>query len=138
MAAVTDIKHTNKPRIIISLIRAQITAMLATAVDFGVMIGLKELLDMWYLLAVTIGTLAGGTVGFLLGRNWAFLSKETKPVDQVRRYFVVMLGSFVLNVGGVYLLVENTQLQYIASKIIVAVIVGIGFNFMLQRYYVFK
>jgi len=138
MAALTNIEPKKKPRILISFVRAQITAMLATTVDFGVMIGLKELLGMWYLLAVTIGTMAGGIIGFLLGRNWAFISKETKPIHQVQKYFIVMAGSFVLNVGGVYLLVENTHLQYIISKIIVAIIVGIGFNFLLQRYYVFK
>lgn len=138
MDAITHIKPKKKPRIIISFVRAQITAMLATTVDFSIMIGLKELLNMWYLFAVIIGTLMGGMVGFSLGRNWAFISKETKPIYQAKKYFVVMVGSFMLNVGGVFLLVESMNLQYIVAKVVVAVIVGIGWNFMLQRYYVFK
>jgi len=138
MDAITNIKLTKKPRVIVSFFRAQITAMLATTVDFSVMIGLKELLDMWYLFAVIIGTLMGGLVGFLLGRNWAFISKDAKLVKQIRKYFFVMVGSFLLNVGGVVFLVESMHMQYIVSKVIVAIIVGIGFNFMLQRYFVFK
>ena len=138
MDAITDIKSTKKPRVIVSFFRAQITAMLATAVDFIVMISLKELLGFWYLFAVIIGTLVGGLVGFLLGRNWAFISKAAKLIKQVRKYFFVMVGSFLLNVGGVVFLVESMHIQYIIAKVIVAIIVGIGFNFVLQRYFVFK
>jgi len=138
LTSAIKIKSTKKPRILISFIRAQVSAILATATDFTIMIVLKEVVGLWYLLAVIFGTLSGGLVGFLLGRNWAFVSTDAKPADQAKKYLLVMAGSFLLNVGGVYLLVELGHIEYIASKIIVSVIVGIGFNFLLQRYFVFK
>ena len=138
MSIITTIKSGKKPRVIISFLRAQVTAMIATAVDFSIMILLIELLDVWYLLAVIIATLSGGFVGFILGRYWAFISTEVRSFQQAKKYLIVMAGSFLLNVGGIYLMVEDFHIQYIIAKVIVAIIVGIGYNFFLQRYYVFK
>ena len=138
MSIITTIKTGKKPRKIISFFRAQVTALLATATDFGIMILLKEGLGLWYMFAVVIGTLAGGFVGFMLGRYWAFISTEVKSIKQAKKYLVVMAGSFILNVGGVFLMVDFFHFQYIFAKVIVAIIVGIGFNFFLQRYFVFK
>jgi len=138
MSIITTVKSGKKPRMIISFLRAQVTAIIATVVDFATLILLKELLGMYYLAAVVIGTLAGGFVGFLLGRYWAFISTEVKSIKQAKKYLVVMAGSFLLNVGGIYLMVEIFHFQYIIAKVIVAIIVGIGFNFFLQRLYVFK
>lgn len=138
MSIITTIKSGKKPRNIISFFRAQLTAILATAVDFTVLIFFKEFLGFWYMAAVVIGTLAGGFVGFMLGRYWAFISTEVKSIKQAKKYLAVMAGSFVLNVGGVFLMVEILHFQYIIAKVIVAIIVGIGFNFFLQRYFVFK
>jgi putative flippase GtrA len=138
MSTITTIESVKKPRIIISFFRAQVTALAATAVDFSVMIFFKEILGLWYMVAVVIGTSAGGFVGFMLGRYWAFISTEVKSIKQAKKYLAVMVGSFLLNVGGVYLMVEDLHFQYIIAKVIVAIVVGIGFNFFLQRYFVFK
>lgn len=138
MSFITIIKSGKKPKKIVSFLRAQVTAVIATAVDFGMMILLKEVMGMYYLAAVVIGTLAGGFVGFMLGRYWVFISTEVKSIKQAKKYLVVMAGSFLLNVGGVYLMVEIFHFQYIIAKVIVSIIVGIGFNFFLQRLYVFK
>lgn len=138
MSIITTIKSGKKPKKIVSFLRAQVTAIIATAVDFGMLILLKEVFGMYYLAAVVIGTLAGGFVGFMLGRYWVFISTEVKSIKQAKKYIVVMAGSFLLNVGGVYLMVEVFHFQYIFAKVIVAIIVGVGFNFFLQRLYVFK
>ena len=138
MSIITTIKSGKKPRNIISFFRAQVTAIVATATDFTVMIFFKEFLGSWYMVAVVIGTLVGGFVGFMLGRYWAFISTEMRSVKQAKKYLVVMAGSFLLNVGGVFLMVETLHFQYIVAKVVVAIIVGIGFNFFLQRYFVFK
>ena len=119
MSIITTIKSGKKPRNIISFFRAQITALVATAVDFAIMIFFKEILGLWYMIAVVIGTLAGGFVGFMLGRYWAFISTEVKSIKQAKKYLIVMAGSFMLNVGGVYLMVEVFHFQYIVAKVIV-------------------
>ena len=138
MSIITTIKTGKKPRIILSFFRAQATAIIATGTDFAIMIILKEFLGFYYMAAVVIGTVSGGFVGFMLGRYWAFISTEVKSIKQAKKYLMVMAGSFFLNVGGVFLMVEGLHLQYIVAKVVVAIIVGIGYNFFLQRYFVFK
>lgn len=127
-----------KPSFIVSFVRSQLVAVLATAVDFIVTIGLKEFFMLGYQPAVIIGAICGGITGFLLGKYWAFVSLETKTAFQALKYFPVMGASILLNFGGVVLLVAQFGIQYIIAKAIVAIAIGIGFNFTLHRYYVFK
>jgi putative flippase GtrA len=85
-----------------------------------------------------MGAISGAVVHFLAGRYWAFSSKDRPIAAQGFRYALIAAGSFFLNVGGVYCLTELALLHYLASKIIVAVIVGVGFNFTMHRLFVFK
>jgi putative flippase GtrA len=117
---------------------AQIAAFIGTAVDFGVVIFLTEFFGIWYVISNAIGATYGAVTNFFLGRNWVFLSTKNKVSHQAFRYFLVATGSMILNTLGVYLLTEFTSLNYIYSKIIVAVIIAFTFNFLLQKYFVFK
>ncbi len=117
---------------------AQVAAFIGTAVDFGVMIFLTELIGVWYVISNAIGAICGAITNFFLGRNWVFLSKERKISHQAFRYFLVATGSMILNTLGVYLLTEFTSLNYIFSKVIVAILIAFTFNFLLQKYFVFK
>lgn len=127
-----------KQSLIVSFVRSQLVAILATAVDFIVMVGLKEFFELWYLTAVIIGAVCGGVTGFLLGKYWAFVSREAKTFYQALKYLAVLGASMLLNVGGVYLFVDFIGMQYIIAKAIVATVIGIGFNFTFHRYFVFK
>lgn len=127
-----------KPSLIVSFVRSQMVAIIATAVDFIVTIGLKEFLLLGYQTAVIIGAVCGGITGFLLGKYWAFVSLEAKTAVQALKYFPVMGASILLNFGGVVLLVDHLGIQYIIAKAIIATAIGIAFNFTLHRYYVFK
>lgn len=127
-----------KPSAIISFFRYNIIAVLATAIDFGVLIFFTEILQLWYLFSAFWGAFAGGVTAFILGRNWAFMQQEKKLATQAKKYVFVWVGSIFLNVYGLYLVVEYLGYQYIVSKIIVALIVGIGFNFLMQKYFIFK
>ena len=89
-----------------------------------------------------VSTIIAATVGaitaFLLGRFWVFVSVESKVHHQAFRYFFVACGSVVLNSLGVYFFTEIVEFQYMISKGITAVIVGIGYNYLLGRNFVFK
>lgn len=117
---------------------AQVAAFIGTAVDFGVVIFLTEILGIWYIVSNAIGASCGAITNFFLGRNWVFSSTENKISHQASRYFLVATGSMILNTLGVYLLTEFTSLNYIYSKIIVAVLIAFTFNFLLQKHFVFK
>jgi len=117
---------------------AQVAAFIGTAVDFGVVIFLTEIIGIWYVVSNAIGATCGAITNFFLGRNWVFSSTKNKISHQAFRYFLVATGSMILNTLGVFLLTEFTALNYIYSKVIVAVIIAFTFNFFLQKYFVFK
>ena len=117
---------------------AQVAAFIGTAVDFGVVIFLTEVFGIWYVVSNVIGAMCGAVTNFFLGRHWVFSSTQNKISHQAFRYFLVATGSMILNTLGVYLLTEFTSLNYIFSKIIVAVLIAFTFNFLLQKHFVFK
>ena len=127
------------PRSLSSLFfSAQVAAFIGTAVDFITVILLTELLAIWYVTSNVIGAALGAITNFLLGRYWVFDSTEKKIYNQAFRYFLVALGSLLLNTFGLYILTEYTSLHYIVSKIIVAVLIAFTFNFFLQKNFVYK
>lgn len=126
------------PSVITSFCRYNIVAITATAVDFFVLIFLTEVLHFWYMLSAFLGALMGGATGFAFGRNWVFMKKDGKLSSQAIKYLMVWIGSILLNISGLYLIVELIGIQYIISKVIVAVVVGIGFNFFMHKNFTFK
>lgn len=127
-----------KPNILTSFFRYNIVAVLATGVDFLVFILLFEIFDIWYVASTFISAICGGIAAFVLNRIWTFMGKNGKLGNQAIKYLIVWGSSILLNTLGLYLIVENSNLGSIISKIIVSVIVGICFNFLMNKYFVFK
>lgn len=117
---------------------AQVAAFIGTAVDFGMVVFLTEIFGIWYVVSNAVGAMCGAVTNFFLGRNWVFSATQNKISHQAFRYFLVATGSMILNTLGVYILTEFTSLNYIFSKVIVAVFIAFTFNFLLQKYFVFK
>ena len=127
-----------KPNILISFLRYNVAAIIATAVDFVILIALTEIFQLWYFLSAIIGAIAGGIVAFMFSRNWVFKKRDGKITTQALKYILVWGTSIFLNTYGLYLFVEYLDFHYIVSKVIVAIIVGIGFNFFMHKYFIFK
>lgn len=125
------------PRSIVSFVRSQIVSVIATACDFGVMIFFTEVVQLWYLVSVFLGTFIGGLVGFIMGRRWAFTSRDGHLGHQAFRYMIMWVTNIILNVAGVYCIVDFLHIKYIFAKAIVAVILSIALNYPMQRYFVF-
>jgi len=121
-----------------SFYRSQFASIVATAADFLVTIIFTEIITLFYAFSSAIGNLVGAIISFLLGRNWAFNSKEDKVEWQAIRYGITSFMSMGINTVGVYWVTENFEISYIISKIIVAILVGMTFNFLMFRYFVFK
>jgi len=127
-----------KPNIFTSFIRYNTIAIIATAFDFGSFMLFNDVLNFWYVLSSFLGSLIGGITAFLLNRNWAFIAIDKKIKTQAIKYLMVWGGSITLNTYGLYLLVENSDLTEVISKMIVAVFVGVVYNFLMARFFVFK
>ncbi len=129
--------HPRVP-LLTAYVRSQLSAVLATLVDFATMVVLVEHVGLHYVLATALGALAGGATAFLANRHWSFLAAHRAWDAQAARYGLVWAGSVGLNCGLVYLLTEHGGLAYTASKAVTAILVGIGFNFPLHRHFVFR
>ena len=121
-----------------TFIKAQAASLTATAVDFGVTIILKELFGCWYLLASVLGTISGGIVNFSMNRSWVFRAKDKKIHFQAVRYMMVWIGNLLLVSGGVFFLTNYGGISYLVSKIAVSGMVGMFYNYVLQKRFVFK
>ena len=80
----------------------------------------------------------GALINFILGRHWSFVANDEAVRGQAIRYAAVSAVSLLLNSLGVYLLTDYLKIHYVISKVIIAFLVGILFNFPLHRSFVFR
>lgn len=119
-------------------IRSQVASFVASVVDFSITYILTSFVGFWYILSTTAGVIIGGGVNFLLGRYWVFNARKGKKLNQVLKYILVWGISMLLNVGGTIFFKEIVGLYYMYAKLLTSILVGILFNYNLQRMFVFK
>ncbi len=119
-------------------LKAQLSSLIATAADFLVTIYFVEVLGLSYTTATVNGAIGGAVTNFTINKFWSFNQENTGIKKQVLKYGIVWLGSISLNVIGSNLIIKIFNTSYVLSKIIVSIIVGMTFNYILQKYYVFS
>ena len=140
---------TKKRHQLFVFLRAQLSAQFATLADFVLTYVCFQWLGFYYVLATSIGAITGGVTNCIINYKWAFATKDCQFKWVFFKYILVWIGSFILNVGGVYLLVEFLQdhthlwekassFYLIIAKVIVSVLVSVGWNYVLHRYFVFQ
>ncbi|WP_018613294.1 GtrA family protein [Segetibacter koreensis] len=122
----------------ITFLKANISSSIASFFDYLVTIFLVNFFRIDVVIASTTGTLCGGIINFLIGRNWVFESKNRKTHHQAIRYGIVWGGNLLLNTGGMYLMTKIFKVHYVVAKLFVSLIVGFGYNYTMQKRYVFK
>ena len=119
--------------------KAQISAFVGGLVDYSVMLFLVEIFDLHYTTGIVIGGVIGAIANFMINRHWTF--SESRISDwrsQLLKFCLMVIGSIVLKSVGTYLLTEFARLDYRIGRIIADAFVCFGFNYMLQRYWIFK
>jgi len=119
-------------------IKSQIAAFGSTCIDYFTVIGLTEVVGIWYVYSNVVGASLGAIANFFLGRKWTFKAEDDAISKQAIRYSLVSIGSLGLNTFGLYALTEWTNIHYVLSKIIIGIIVAVGFNYVLQKHFVFR
>jgi len=130
-------KH-HKRDFILSFGRAQVSAFLGGLSDFAIYTFCLQALGFSAHGSNIISGSLGAVVNFLINRYWAFDSKTMPLGNQLWKFVLVVLGSVTLKSSGIYLLVDCFFLNPFYSKLILEVIVSLGFNFTMQKYWVFK
>jgi len=123
-------------------IKAQLSAFLGGVVDFVIMIACTELLQIHYTISIVIGGILGALVNFTINRNWTFEANEAKGKNnmalQLVKFTSMVGGSILLKSSGTYLVTEISRIDYRISRIVIDIFVSLGFNYTLQKYWVFK
>ncbi len=132
------VKTSERPPFRKAFIRSQIVSICATTVDFIISLFLNLYLSVYYVTATSIGSFFGAVTSFMLGRNWAFLNRHGHIRKQVFRFITINIFSIFANTTGVFFFKENFDISFFASRLIVAVLIGVCFNFSMNRYFVFR
>lgn len=121
----------------LTFIKAQLSAILATLVDWLITFTLGELEVLPVLYAGIAGAVGGGIFNFTVNRIWAFNSRNEKVSRQMMKYILIWLGYLTLFTFGYYLLTDPLQIDYMLAKVGLSVFLGVTYNFLLHKYFVF-
>ena len=121
-----------------TFLKANAASLGASFCDYLVTIISKQFLHIDEVVASVMGTVVGGVVNFLIGRHWVFRSMTASYFQQGKKYFLAWTGNLFLNAFGVYVLTKHAAVHYIIAKVMTSLSVAIGYNYPIQKKYVFK
>ena len=122
----------------ITFAKAQAASLIASAADYIVTIFLVEVVGFWYLAGSCTGTVVGGIINFAIGRRWVFKKGVKARHIQFMRYALVWGGYLLLTMAGVFVLTHYTNINYLVSKTVVSLLLAFGYNYPLQKKFVFR
>ncbi|MCQ2212680.1 MAG: GtrA family protein [Bacteroidaceae bacterium] len=133
-------------RLIRQFLRAQTSSLICTGIDFAVTAALVKFAGLWYVIANIIGAVCGGAENCIINYNWAFKGTSQRKQTIFYRYVLVWFGSIFLNTAGTTLVAnimshDGTPKAFgivMEAKTLVAILVAIFWNFLMQKKYVYK
>ena len=83
---------------LITFCKAQCSAWISSAIDFGTTIIFAHAFGIWYGYSTFLGALAGGITNCLINYRWVFHAFGIKKKNIAIRYMIVWTGSILLNI----------------------------------------
>ncbi len=122
-----------------TFIKTQAALTAGSLADFLVTILLVQIFNCWYIAGNAAGNITGAIAQFILSRNWAFNTtrKKQKIPTQVIKFVVMWMGNIALSAAGVYVLTSYLNLHYLLSKLIVSVLLGVSYTYLVSKKFVF-
>lgn len=118
-------------------VKVQATSLAASAVDFLTTVVFVQLWQYWFLAASVLGAVCGGVINFSVSKKWVFAGNKQPVGAQIGRFVLVWLGNVGLNATGLFVATQLMGVQYLVAKTTVAVLVGISYNYVFQKDFVF-
>jgi putative flippase GtrA len=122
----------------LTFIKVQAASIAGSAADYLTTIFLVEYFHLWYLLANFTGNMIGGALLFILCRKWIFHSNKDGVRLQVVKFILTFAGNLLLSAIGVFIITHYFGINYIFSKTMVSVLLGISYNYLMQKNFVFS
>ncbi len=118
--------------------RHQISAVVATAVDFGTMILCVQAFFLSAVAGTAVGASLGAVSNFTLSRLWVFRRHSGQIARQAVRYAFVSALSAGWNALGEHLVHDRAHVQYVLARAMVSIAVSLIWNFPMQSFFVFE
>jgi putative flippase GtrA len=119
-------------------LRAQLSAFTGGVCDYACMILLTTYGHIFYVFSIIISGIIGAVINFSINRYWTFKRTDVASRSQLQKFIVVVIGSILLKSSGTWLLTTMLNLDYRISRLCIDLLVSFGFNFTMQRYWVFN
>jgi putative flippase GtrA len=120
-----------------TFIKTQAALIAGSMADFLLTWLLVDVFNSWYVSSNAAGNIIGAVAQFLLSKYWVFTEARQKPPSQIYKFIVMWAGNILLSALGVYLLTNYTHLHYLLSKLLVSVLLGISYTYLLSKKFVF-
>jgi putative flippase GtrA len=117
--------------------KLQMAAITGSLLDYLITILGVEIFHFWYLGSAIVGNISGGVLQFILNKKWVFTEAGPNTRRQAGRFVLVFAGNIILSALGVYLLTSGLHINYIFSKTIISILLGLTYNYFLQQRFVF-
>lgn len=116
----------------LQIIKFAIVGVIAAVTDVGVLVFLKELLNVDVLLAAAISFAVSVTVNYILSMAFVFKSKNENKVKEFFVFVLLSIGGLGLNELIIWLGTNFTAIHYLVFKILAMVIVPV-YNFITRK-----
>ena len=116
----------------LQLIKFAIVGIIAAFVDVGVLIALKELLNVDVLLASAISFCVSVTVNYILSMSFVFKGKKQSKLKEFIIFVFLSVGGLCLNQIILWIGVNFTSIYYLIVKFLAMIIVPI-YNFITRK-----
>ena len=117
--------------------RALLASVVAAAVDFGVLVLLKEFADLRAETAAIPGYLVGGVVNYFLCARWVFPSAPASVTIGFTYFTILSLGGLGLTWLCIHFLNGVWGVHYTLAKV-VALGFAFGWNFFSRKLFLFR
>lgn len=135
-----------------TFLRAQFTSQISSATDFLSTIIFAFVLSIYYPIATFLGSVLGGIVNLTLNYRWSFKAQGVNKKHVIVKFLMVWGVSIFLNTSGTVALTEwlkhNKNIAhffglfvddvFILVKAFVSLIVGFGWNYTMNKYFVYR
>jgi len=118
------------------IVKCSSSSIFALALDYAILFVLVQFINVWYLYASAISFLFAHTLEYCINRNYIFKVKDVRIWRYVKFLILEIIGLLLLLIG-MKIMVDGLQVDYLVSRGIAAVGLGI-FYFTMNTFYTFR
>ena len=117
---------------LLQIIKFGIVGIIATIVDFGVLVTLKELLHIDVLVSSAISFCISVAVNYILSTTFVFRGKNQDKIREIIIFVLLRIGGLCLNQLILWIGIKFTTIYYLIVKVIALVVVPV-YNFITRK-----